>query len=174
MKAGARGVRGEALPGKTGDQEARIVSFFGDFGFANDAARAAPALLGLVFKLLETARRGAAQAKARPRGGERGGKLLQKHGVFGQPQTVVNFRLALAPGHDLFGAKSAVASEDNPRLGAALTNGCDDLFQGGHHAVRRAVIGGAQLRPERKVARKNVERQVTIIIVIRVEVAALL
>ena len=50
----------------------------------------------------------------------------------------------------------------------------EDLLQRGHRSVSCPVLCGAQLRPQGKVTHKGVERQVTIIVIIGVEVPPLL
>ena len=128
-----------------------------------------------IFKLGELAHTGpTAQTVTRSSLGQRQPQLVDQNRILGQAQAVVNLRLALAPGHDLFPAKTAVPTHDNARPAATLANGGHQLLERGHRSVGRLVFGGAQLRPQRKVPHKRVERQITIIVIVGVEVPALL
>ena len=81
----------------------------------------------------------------------------------------MNVALRFDPGHQLVATKAAVAAHNDLRvLAEARANGGNDLLQGIERAVTAITIRGAQLRPERDVAAKAIERQVTVVAVVAV------
>jgi hypothetical protein len=118
--------------------------------------------------------RGAADEHGLLAGPDQGrGQLLQQPRVARQAEHVVH-AVRFAPGEDRFPAEPAVGAEHDPRLRAAAAERRDDFFQGRDRAVARVAVGRAQLRPDRRVADKRIQRQITMAVVVAVEERALL
>src|ERR1017187_7572260 len=113
---------------QTGHHKAWIFTGLHHLRLAADPARATPTLARPILKLDQLADTGPpAQAVPRPGPGQRRPQLLDQNRVLGQPQAVVNLGLALAPGHNLLPAKTAVPTHDDPRLGTTFAEGRHDL-----------------------------------------------
>jgi hypothetical protein len=164
----------EPLARQIGHHEARVVSQHPHLRLANYPARPAPGPLRLICKLGKHPHAGPAQTMAPTRLSRRPIQLLQQHGVLGQTQTIIHGRLSLTPSHDLLPAKAAVPAHDDPGLAATLPDGRHHLRQRRHHPAGGVLIAAAQLRPQRSISHKGVERQIAIAVVIGAEVPPLL
>ena len=94
--------------------------------------------------------------------------------VAGEADTVIKTVL-LAPREDSFTREAAVgAHDDTHRRAKTPAYDRDDFFQCRHRSLAGVTLAVAQLRPQRDVAAKAVERQIAVAFVVTVKISALL
>jgi len=161
------------LARQRGHHEARVGFVAGLLGLGDDPARLRPALEGGIAERGKTPG-GLAGLGALGGGfGQFGRDVPDQPGVAGQTEKVIDAVL-LTPGHDRIAGEPAIAAQDDAHKGPAGADLQDDPCQFIHRAGSAVDVGRAQLGGQQMAATENVERQVTIPVVIAVEEAAFL
>jgi hypothetical protein len=153
---------------------ARRIATLGQLlGLADDPARAAPAVEGLVAEVLEPAHRLAGPFRLDLGQGEFARDLVDQARVAGQAEEVVD-PMSLAPGHQRLAGEARVGAQDDLHFrpaGAGLRNDPFDLLDGAGAGVdvRPPELGGQQL-----IAAEDVKRQIAVTAIVAVKEAPFL
>lgn len=104
----------------------------------------------------------------------RGDDFLES-GIGGESEVVVDFRLALAPGHDGVPAESSVATQDEAHLfSEAFADERHDPLQGFDGSLGGVALAVAKLSPERDISTEGVGRNVPVVAIVAVETGSFL
>jgi len=156
-----------------GDDEARIGLAAGHLGLADDPAFPAPRAERGVAEVLEAARRLASADTFDRRADQLRGDRLFQPVIAGQAEHVVH-AVRLAPCHQWLAREAGITAQQNACPGPAAADLCHDASDLLHRAGRGVHVRAAQLRHQQMSAAEDVERQVTVAIVVAVEELAFL
>src|SRR6202045_684042 len=166
--------RGLARPGsRMAAGAATALALRAFFGFADHATFAAPTVQRAVLEILEPSRRLACR-NARLGGGRQiGGDLDVQPRVLRQTEQKLDV-VGLAPGHQLLSREAGIGAKNDANFRPAGADSCDNPRNLIGRARARVDVGLAQFGDQELVAAENVQRQVTIAVVVAVEEAPLL